>query len=573
MHGVCNKYKFLFGGVCMKKKWLLTSVIALAVSASIFSPTLSFAAQQSGDLNSDGSVNSIDFGLFRKHLLGMSQIDNESDGDLNGDGLANSIDFGLLRRYILGFDSDTNTDTDTDTDTNNKLEYVEKIFGQEIISVEIIANEADWQTMLDNAKNEEYIKVDVVVNGTKFTDVGIRPKGNSSLSQVANSGKDRYSFRLKFDKYVEKQTCFGLESFVLNNMIGDNTYMKEYVSLDIMKSIGVKAPLFGYSNITLNGKPWGTYFAVELYNKNYEKRAYEDKSGKLYNVKMTSVNMTNTQPQAGGGALGGGFGGFGGNGGGTLQYKDDNSASYPDIFENGVGTTEEADYQRVIAAIKALSTGTELERYFNVDAILRYLAAHTVVVNLDSYSSTMAQNYYIYEREGQVSILPWDYNFAWGGFMVNDVKSVINFPIDTPVSGVEMSARPLIEKLFANSAYLDKYHQYLRTIVDNYFANGKFDAKVQELNTLIAQHVKNDPTALCTYDKYEKAVATFIKLGNLRAQSIDGQLKGTIPSTTASQKSSSNKLISGGDLVLSDLGAMSWGGGFGGGFGQWGAGQ
>ena len=63
-----------------------------------------------------------------------------------------------------------------------------------------------------------------------------------------------------------------------------------------------------------------------------------------------------------------------------------------------VGKGSEEDYQRVIEALKALSEGRDLEKYFDVDQILRYFAAHTIVVNLDSYSSGMAQNYYIYEK-------------------------------------------------------------------------------------------------------------------------------------------------------------------------------
>ncbi|RYD04971.1 hypothetical protein N752_11875 [Desulforamulus aquiferis] len=150
-----------------------------------------------------------------------------------------------------------------------------------IISIEIIADDTEWQAMLDNAIEEEYIKVDVVVNGIKFKDVGIRPKGNSSLTQVASTDSDRYSFRLKFDKYVEDQTCFGLESFVVNNMLGDNSYMKEYISYDLMKTIGVESPYFGFSNITVNGKSWGLYLAVELYNDSYEERVFDDTSGML----------------------------------------------------------------------------------------------------------------------------------------------------------------------------------------------------------------------------------------------------------------------------------------------------
>jgi spore coat protein CotH len=481
---------------------------------------------------------------------------------------------------ILGVFSGCSSTKSSTESTGETPEYAKKIFGVDIISLDIIADDTQWQTMLDNAKDEEYIKVDVVVNGTKFKDVGIRPKGNSSLTQVSATDSDRYSFRLKFDEYVKGQTCFGLESFVVNNMMGDNSYMKEYISYDLMKTIGVEAPYFGYSNITVNSKPWGLYLAVELYNDSYEERVYGNTSGMLYNVKMNMGNAgelgvnkrpegennqdanrisndfnMNNEPFSKG--KGGNMGAS--NTGGSLQYIDDKSSSYSSIFHNAVGKSEEADYQRIITSLKALSTGTNLEKYFDVDAILKYLAAHTLVVNLDSYSSSMAQNYYIYEKDGKITILPWDYNLAWGGFQSSDAASVINFPIDTPVSGIEMADRPLLEKLFANSEYLEKYHQYMQKLMDSYFADGKFEAKVQKLNALISDYVKNDSTAFCTYEEYEKAVKSLTTVGNLRYESVQGQLKGTVPSTTAEQKANSDKLISAGDLKISDLGSMMGG--------------
>ncbi|MEN2773491.1 CotH kinase family protein [Acetivibrio clariflavus] len=546
-------------------------------------------------------------------------------------------------------------------------EYATKIFGTDIISIEIIADEAEWQKMLDNATREEYIMADVVVNGTKFQKVGIRPKGNSSLMQVARSDSNRYSFRLKFDEYIKGQTCFGLESFVVNNMLGDNTYMKEYISYDLMKEIGVDAPYFGYADIKVNGKDWGLYLAVELYNDSYEQRVFGTTAGMLYNVKsmdMGARNMPeqpdgNNMPMPGGqnrfqrpegnfqpGGMGnfqgnpggqfnppaggdeknrpsgnrdradfqgipggqggqgnfqgnpggqlnppaggnennnptdtnesnfpnmpngqfggrggfGGFGGFGGGSGGSLEYIDDNIESYRSIFNNVVGKPgTEKDYKRVVEAIKALSEGRDLEKYFDVDKILRYLAAHTIVVNLDSYSSNMAQNYYIYENNGKITILPWDYNLAWGGFQNGNASSVINFPINTPVSGVDMSRRPLIDKLLGNKEYLERYHSYLQQLIDNYFANGKFAEKIRTLDNLISDYVKNDATAFCTYDEYKTAISTFIKLGELRAQSVQGQLDGTVPSTTAEQNANTQKLVPAGDIKLSDLGSMMGG--------------
>ncbi len=461
-------------------------------------------------------------------------------------------------------------------------EYEGALFGTDVISLEITVDGAQWDEMLENATDEKYIMVDVVINGKEFQKVGIRPKGNSSLSQVAkDETSDRFSFRIKFDAYIEGQSYFGLDTFVLNNMLGDNSYMKEYLSYDIMKVIGVDTPLYNFSNITVNGEAWGFYLAIEAYDNSFLNRVYGDTSGNLYNVKSMEVGnmgdipdmpdmrnlkegeqlpnrpMEGQMPQDGnapGNFMPGGMGGRG-TSGGDLKYTDENSSSYTAIFDNAIGSTNEEDHERVIAALENLSTGTDLETYFDVDQILRYMAAHTVVVNLDSYSSSMAQNYYIYENEGKMTILPWDYNFSFGGFQAGSASAVVNFPIDTPVSGVTLEERPLFNQLLANPDYMEKYHEYLNEIMTKYFTDGKWAEKVAELDELISNYVENDPTAFCTFDAYKKALSALTLLGELRAESILGQLKGTVPATTTGQSEDPKALIEAGQLTLSDLGS------------------
>ena len=456
-------------------------------------------------------------------------------------------------------------------------EYAKTVFGTDIITIDIQADETEWQNMLDNAINEEYIMADVAVNGKKYSYVGIRPKGNNSLQQVYSSDSDRYSFKIKFDEYAAGQTCGGLDMLVLNDMLGDATYMKEYTAFEMMKELGIETPYFGYAKITVNGEDWGLYFALEAYNDSYLQRVSGNENGTLYNVKSTDMgggdfgnmekssdkSFENTQSRGFGGHGGGGMGAS--NSGGSLVYTDDEISSYSAIFGNVIGSGNEEDFTKVIAALKALNSGENIEEYFDADEILRYLAVHTFVVNLDSYSSNMAQNYYIYEQDGVIKILPWDYNYAWGAFQGGTASSTVNFPIDTPVSGVEMSERPLISVLFGNEEYFERYHSYLGELLEKYFTDGKFNNKVDELDNLIGKYVQTDPTAFYTYEEYQTAIEAFKNLANLRAESVSGQLDGTVPSTTAEQKTASDKLVDASSVTMSQIGTSGMGGdnGFG----------
>lgn len=488
----------------------------------------------------------------------------------------------------------------------NVVEYESRLFGDEIISLDIRVDEADWQEILDDPTAKEYISADLMINGELFTTVGLRIKGNSSLSQVSQmQDSDRYSIHFKFNHYQKGQTYYGLDTFCINNLMGDTTYMKDYISYDIMKFIGVDTPLMNYASVTVNGEDYGFFLALERYDKAFLDRVYDTSSGELYSVKIATgkrddfingndnqnndevqkqINDTQWQPPTnvgdgeqaapGGGmgdmnnrgegeqaAPGASMGTMNNRGGGDLVYVDDEISSYSSIFDNAeFKSNSDQDKQRVITAIKNLNEGTNLEEYFNVDEILRYLAAHTVVVNLDSYSSSMAQNYYIYERDGKITILPWDYGLAFGGFQSESADSVVNFPIDTPVSGVTMESRPLIDKLLEVPEYKEKYHEYLQQIVDGYFESGIFAQTVMALDAKINSYVKEDSTSFTTYEEYEASIPVFIDLGTLRAQSIAGQLDGSIPSTSDGQNSDKNSLIDASHINLSALGSMMGGG-------------
>lgn len=255
---------------------------------------------------------------------------------------------------------------------------------------------------------------------------------------------------------------------------------------------------------------------------------------------------------------------MGGNGGSDLNYTDDDLDSYSTIWDGEITDTDKKDHKRVVEALKNISEGTDLETYMDVDNILKYMAVHTFVVNDDSLSGTMAHNYYLYEYNGKLNILPWDYNLSFGGMSMGGkmggqslgATSVINDAIDTPFSITDF-----FDALLENEEYLEQYHGYLNKLVEKYVNGGEFEKTYERIRSQIDDLVGNDPTAFYSYEEYEEAANMLIEVVQLRAKSVSGQLAGTIPSTDEGQQQDSSNLIDGSDIDLSVMGSFSGGGG------------
>ena len=493
------------------------------------------------------------------------------------------------------------------------MEYESKLFDTEqIMDIDILMEEEDWKEMLENAISEEYYSCDVVVNGKTFYSVGIRPKGNTSLSSIASDpDTDRYSFKLEFDHYIEGQTCYGLDKLILNNNYADATNMKEAVVYDMYQYLGVDASFYNYAKICVNGEYWGVYLALEAVEDSFLLRNYGTEDGNLYKPESMGVGGGaqdgengsqmgdkpdgesgpqmgdkpdgESGPQMGGQPGNGNFpqmgeipqdgdfpqipdqaeGGqpsaMGENGGADLNYTDDDLDSYSTIWDGEISDTGKKDYKRVVEALKNISEGNDLETYMDVDNILKYMAVHTFVVNDDSLSGTMAHNYYLYEYNGRLNILPWDYNLSFGGMtqggnmggMSLGATSVINDAIDTPFSITDF-----FDALLENEEYLAKYHEYLGMLVDKYVNGGEFESTCTRIRSQIDELVKEDPTAFYTYEEYDEAVEMLEKVVKLRAKSVEGQLDGTIPFTDSGQQEDNSSLIDGSDLDLSVMGSF-----------------
>ena len=509
----------------------------------------------------------------------------------------------------------------------------------------------DWDDFTANCKSEEYYSCSVVIDNEAYKNVAIRGKGNTSLSQVSN---DRYSYKIEFDHYDNTNTYYGLDKLCLNNIIQDNTYMKDYLTYQMMNEMGVAAPLCSYVYITVNGEDWGLYLAVEGVEDSFLQRNYGKDYGELYkpdsmsfgggrgNGKDFDINEFFGDSESGEipdfdeqmpdwgfdnfpqpkGNTNGAFsppqmpegmtppGGDGGNfwdnfpGGMTppenennngeeeqngrpgniqdgfsggdfmggmskgnddvlLKYIDDNPDSYSNIFDNAKTDISDADKTRLISALKKLSIGENLTNTVDIDAVIRYFVVHNFVVNFDSYTGSMIHNYYLYEKDGQMQMIPWDYNLAFGGFMsMGSATSLVNYPIDSPVSGGDASDRPMIAWIFGNEEYTNRYHEIFSEFMTSYFESGYFAEMMDSVTALLAPYVEKDPTKFCTYEEFLTGISTLKQFCLLRAESVRGQLNGTIGATTETQYSGT--LIDAGTININAMGSM--GGSMDGGF-------
>lgn len=438
--------------------------------------------------------------------------------------------------------------------TGIAMEYESRLFQtDEIIRINILMEEDQWEDMLANAAGEVYYQCDVEINGEMFYRVGIRPKGNTSLTAIASDpDTDRYSFKLEFDQYVDGQSCFGLDKLILNNNYADATNMKEALIYDMYQYLGADASLYNYAAISVNDEYWGVYLALEAVEDSFLLRNYGTESGALY--KPESMNM-------GGGAFSMEDGFFSMDGGGAdLNYTDDELDHYAAIWEGEITNTTEKDRKRVVKALKHISEGTELEQYMDVDNLLKYMAVHVFSVNEDSLSGMMAHNYYLYEADGQLNILPWDYNLALGGMggmggreSAGGATGTVNDGIDNAFAGTEF-----FDTLVENEAYHGAYYGYLEQLAEAYLGGGGFEDFYRRTRSQIDALVESDPTAFYTYQEYSDAAETLYEVVQLRGQSISGQIEGTIPSTEEAQRNS-DALVDASHLDLSIMGSMSMG--------------
>lgn len=348
---------------------------------------------------------------------------------------------------------------------------------------------ADRGMMGFGKADPDYFSVLVKFKGNTYANVGFRLKGNSSLTQAWSRGIYKLPFRLDFDRY-QKQGFYGFNELFFSPGINDNSLIREKVSADIFRLAGIPAPETAFYKVYIDfgeGKKYcGVYTLVEVIEDTMVKTQFGEDKGNIYKPESSFTRFRKEQ------------------------------------FEKK-NNKKQADWNDVQAFIEVLNDSarltddilwrSKLEKTFNVDHFIKWLAVNTTMVNWDTYGA-LPHNFYIYNSPTHKLIwIPWDNDLALDarmqkpdGFKPPDgfkTPEGFNPPQGFPPPmrgnmgrGISLSLKevgknwPLIRYIADDVFYYAKYKQYVQEFTETVFTPEKMNKLFEKNQKLIAPYIK-----------------------------------------------------------------------------------
>lgn len=342
-------------------------------------------------------------------------------------------------------------------------------------------NQKDWPYLLDSLRiqGDGYLLGNVEIDGKRYENVGVRYRGSKSFA----TGSKRNAFNIKLNYINKNQNHQGYKKIKLSNALRDPSMIREVMGYEVAGTY-MPTPKAGYVSLNINGEKMGLFIAIEPIDKVFLKKHFGDGKGTLFKA---ASDLPDKMPEVCKNKIYG-----------ALEYEKDASC-YMANFE----INSEEGWDDLIELTDVLNNQPEdIEKVLNVDRTLWMLAFNNALVNLSSYSGDQSQNFYLYkDKNGQFNPILWDLNLAFGSFkntgMGSDLKLAELQTLD-PLLHIDSPSKPLISQLLKNDEYKKVYLDHIRTIIYDYFVNGEYEARANELQTLIRNEFNSDPNKFYT---------------------------------------------------------------------------
>jgi spore coat protein CotH len=247
--------------------------------------------------------------------------------------------------------------------------------------IDLTLDASAWSDIRDNPWAETWWSGDFALDGEVVGQVGVRAYGGAS--HVA--GKP--SFKVAFDRIVDGQEHRDLEQLKLDASTQDPGFLNEAVATGVLRDLGLPAARTGWAVVYTNGVRVGFYVLVEPIDDKFIQRWFGEDEGVLYGTTdgryAQGLNrFTTTRPV--------------------------------DWYKVAFGEGDGSDIEAAADAI-ALGTRQEVEAVLDTETTMRISATRVMMGATDSFVSD-GNNFYLYNHQGRIVVLPWDHDVELGGY-------------------------------------------------------------------------------------------------------------------------------------------------------------
>ncbi len=371
------------------------------------------------------------------------------------------------------------------------------IFSSDLLEIHIHFAEPGWRetlTMAKKAGRKDRLTATVEINNTVYEGVQVRFKGNSSFNAAVRAGYRKLPLNLKAPDGASFDG--GYETLKLANNFRDPSMVREVLAYRIAGTY-VPVPATTCAVVSVDGEYLGVYTVTEDVDGDLAKRYFCKHKHGL--VECEPDFHAPVSPGCPPGSYA------------SLEYLGDDPKCYQRLYQ----VKKDDEWPSLIHLMRVLQdTPDSIPDFLDVHLTLWMDAINNVLVNLDSYLGFFCHNYYLYRDDRDVyHPLLWDLNLAFGGFHVLTGGDEIDMPHLSPLvhEHTDLERRPLVNVLLKNPSYRRIYFSMIRTMLDDWFLNGKYLEVATQLQDRIRPYVMQEQEPFVSSADFDRSLSETVE--------------------------------------------------------------
>ncbi|CAO3651565.1 unnamed protein product [Cunninghamella blakesleeana] len=331
------------------------------------------------------------------------------------------------------------------------------------------------QSEIDLMHNNTIIDTTVIVNLTLIEnnktqilhDVEIKLAGRSS----------RWMDKLSYDVKIPKgQDLYGYRRLKLRALRADPAYIREKLSYDIMKSVGLPVSGASYTRLIMNNRPIGLYLMIEAYKNPWFKNEFANGEKLEQGVTYQGTGFVT-----------------------DLSYLGDNVTKYDGPFKIDQAPDKGTpSFDRIMKFTKFVSNAPVGEgaekiwnQYIDMDSVIRSLVIEIAAGFSDGYLAS-ANNFFLYDnlQEKRFTYLAADFDSTMGNTLVKLADQWSGDYNQYP----GFNLRPLTQTIIHIPTFKSQFEQLLQNATKNLVNPKIANQRIDDLFSFLHEDVAWDKT-------------------------------------------------------------------------------